>query len=130
MAEKTANSPGNAARTHGRAANGSIRTPPRTALAFSFLLLILVVVGIVFFSRAGRDSAAHVGVLETSDFHALAFSPENPNVVFFGHHNGIMRSDDGGRTWVALVDRPNFDAMGIAVSHVNAQQIYIAGHNR
>jgi len=30
---------------------------------------------------------------------------------------------------VALVDRPNFDAMGIAVSHVNAQQIYIAGHN-
>ncbi len=129
MTKKTAGSPGNAARTRGRVANSSVRTLPRTALALGFLLLILVVIGLIFFSRAGRSSAPRVGVLETSDFHALAFSPENPNVVFFGHHNGIMRSDDGGRTWTALVDRPNFDAMGLVVSRANARQIYIAGHN-
>ncbi len=129
MANKIAGSPSNPHHVHGRAVRDSIRTLPRTALALGFLLLILVIIGIIFFSRAGRGSAPRVGVLETSDFHALAFSPENPNVVFFGHHNGILRSDDGGRTWVALVDRPNFDAMGIAVSRANAQQIYIAGHN-
>lgn len=33
-----------------------------------------------------------------ADFHALAFGPTEPDVVFFGHHNGVMRSQDGGRT--------------------------------
>jgi photosystem II stability/assembly factor-like uncharacterized protein len=129
MVNKTAGSPGNANRARGRAVRGSVRTLPRTALALGFLLLILVVIGIIFFSRAGRSSAPRVGVLETSDFHALAFSPENPNVVFFGHHNGIMRSDDGSRSWTPLVERQNFDAMGLAVSRTNARQVYLAGHN-
>jgi len=70
-----------------------------------------------------------LAVLETADFHSLAFSPENPDVVFFGHHNGVMRSDDGGRTWRPVVARPNFDAMALAVHPAVPRRIYVAGHN-
>ena len=70
-----------------------------------------------------------LAVLETAGFHALAFSPGDPNVVFFGHHNGVMRSTDGGRTWQSVVARPNFDAMALAISSANPRRIYVAGHN-
>ncbi|MBI3979697.1 MAG: hypothetical protein HY331_16065 [Chloroflexi bacterium] len=70
-----------------------------------------------------------ISVLRTDDFHALAFHPADPNVVFFGHHNGLMRSDDGGKSWRALVQRRNFDAMGLAISSTHPQQIYLAGHD-
>lgn len=83
-------------------------------------------------SRGQAGEGADVGaisVLRTSDFHSLAFSPDDPNVVIFGHHNGVMRSDDGGRTWRSLVERRNFDAMGLAVSRANPRQVYLAGHD-
>lgn len=80
-------------------------------------------------SSAGDAGLKPLAVLDTSDFHALAFSPADSNVVFFGHHNGIMRSDDGGRTWQPLVARPNFDAMGLAVGAKDAGQVYLAGHD-
>ncbi len=67
-------------------------------------------------------------MLRTADFHALAFSPQDPDVAYFGHHNGVMRTADGGRTWHALVAQRNFDAMGLAVSRT-ATQIFLAGHN-
>lgn len=90
------------------------------------LAALAVMVGLVRTNRAGGLALA---TLKTSDFHALAFSPSDPNVVFFGHHNGIQRSDDGGRTWSVLVDRRGFDAMNVAVSRANPRQIYLAGHD-
>lgn len=84
-------------------------------------------------ARAGSGAAGAAGAplatLKTADFHALAFSPDNANVVFFGHHNGIMRSDDAGKTWKPLVDRRNFDAMGLAVSRGGSGPFYLAGHD-
>jgi len=79
--------------------------------------------------RTDRANTEGIAVLRTADFHSLAFSPDDPNVVLFGHHNGVMRSEDGGRTWAPLVARPNFDAMGLAVSRANPRRIYMAGHN-
>jgi len=71
-----------------------------------------------------------IATLQTLDQHALLFSPTDPNVVFFGHHNGLMRSEDGGRTWKALVDRRAFDAMQLAMgSRSNPGRVYIAGHD-
>lgn len=97
------------------------------------LALALVAIGAVVVLRGngtgGSDGGPALTVLRTDDFHALAFNPDNPNVVFFGHHNGLMRSDDGGRTWKPLVERPNFDAMSLAVNPSNARQIFLAGHN-
>ena len=130
MADKTAGSRSSPAHSRGRAARGpGARGAPRAALVLGFFLVLLVVFAVVFFTRARGGGAKAIGVLQAGDYHALAFSPEDPNVLFFGHHNGIMRSTDGGRTWSALVDRPNFDAMGLAVSPASARTIYLAGHD-
>lgn len=92
-------------------------------------LLVAALVGIVgwLWQPDGRAAGA-IATLETADFHALAVSPSDPNVVFFGHHNGIMRSADGGRTWRPLVSQRSFDAMGLAVSRSDPHTIYLAGH--
>ena len=122
-----------AARSAARPAKGkSGRRLPGLWLALG-LALALVAVGVVFV-LSGNGGGGHAGgsalaVLRTNDFHALAFGLDNPNVVFFGHHNGVMRSDDGGRTWQPLVDRPNFDAMILAVSPGNPRQVFLAGHD-
>ena len=97
-----------------------------------FLALLIALAGVAvaaFFMMRGREGSGAIAVLRTADFHALAFSPDDPDVVFFGHHNGIMRSEDGGRTWRPLVQRQNSDAMGLAVSHASPRQIFLAGHN-
>ena len=115
--------------TPGRVARG--RGSPsvsRRMLTLGALLVLLAVVAATIILRRGRADTSAVGVLQTGDFHALAFSPSNPNVVFFGHHNGIMRSKDGGRTWSTLIDQPNFDAMGIAVSPDDGR-LFLAGHD-
>ncbi|HXI16954.1 MAG TPA: YCF48-related protein [Chloroflexota bacterium] len=98
--------------------------------------LALVTAVAIARSRMGAESpaaespaAVPLSVLRTADFHALAFSPENSDTVFFGHHNGVMRSADGGKTWGAVADRRGFDAMGMAVSRANPNQIFIAGHD-
>ena len=40
-----------------------------------------------------------ISSLNTADYHALAFDLRDPNVVYFGHHTGVMKSTDGGVTW-------------------------------
>lgn len=99
------------------------------ALAAVLALVAMAAAGQLLGAGRGGGDGGPLATLQTADFHALAFSPDDPNVVFFGHHHGIMRSDDGGRTWSALVQRAGFDAMGMAVSHGNSRQIYLAGHN-
>lgn len=116
-------------RTPGPRASG----PSGRWLAVGALLVLATIAAaaVIFFIRAATTAAPGdaIAVLRTSDFHALAFSPDDSNVVFFGHHNGVMRSDDGGRTWRSLVERRNFDAMGLAVSHANSRDLYLAGHD-
>lgn len=92
-------------------------------------LLAVAALGGLLFVTAGRGGGAAVSTLRTADFHALAFSPIDPNVVYFGHHNGLMRSEDRGRTWQPLVQQRNFDAMGLAVGRGDGRQIYMAGHD-
>lgn len=96
------------------------------------VLLALVAGAAVLYVLTGRggggDGGSGIATLRTADFHALAFSPTDANVAYFGHHDGVMRSDDGGHTWRKLVERRNFDAMGLAVNPTNPRQIYLAGH--
>lgn len=130
MANKTAGTPSRLANSRRGAARApAARGVPRAALVLGFFLLLLVIFGLIFFTRARRSGSTATGVLRTSDFHSLAFSPSDPNVVFFGHHNGIMQSKDGGRTWSALVERPGFDGMALAVSRDRTPQIFLAGHD-
>lgn len=78
---------------------------------------------------SGPGTNGAIATIQEGDYHSLAFKPDDPNVVFFGHHNGILRSTDGGATWSNLVSQTNFDAMGMAVSRKDPNQIYIAGHD-
>ncbi len=89
------------------------------------LVLLLAIVGRSYLSPQGPQPIA---TLQTADVHALAISPKDGNVVFFGHHNGILRSDDGGRNWQPVVAQKNFDAMELAIPLADAQTIYAAGH--
>lgn len=69
-----------------------------------------------------------IGRLQTQDFHSLAFSPLEPETVYFGHHGGLLVSKDGGRSWVAT-PLENADAMALAIPPTDPQIIYAAGHN-
>ena len=62
--------------------------------------------------------------LETQDVHSLAFVGEDPNHLLFGHHDGVLESIDGGRTWQALAVQE--DAMSISVATDGS--LVIAGH--
>jgi len=97
-------------------------------------LLVLVGLAVAAWTLMRTGSAPQengvISTLQTLDQHALLFSPTDPNVVFFGHHNGLMRSDDGGRTWKPLVDRRAFDAMQLATGgRSNPGRVYLAGHD-
>lgn len=62
--------------------------------------------------------------LGTQDVHSLAFPTPDSSTVLFGHHGGILRSVDGGRSWSPLPVRQ--DAMGMAAAADGS--IIIAGH--
>ena len=82
---------------------------------------------LIAYARSGTGGA--IATLQTGDFHALAFDPSDARIAFFGHHNGVLRTDDGGKTWRPLVERPNFDALILGISGVDAQRLYLAGHD-
>ncbi len=105
------------------------RSVLRGWLALRALAVLVVVVTVLVLVTQGCGAKVEPWVLRTGDFHALAFGSDNPDVTFFGHHNGVMRSEDGGRTWSPLVEQRNFDAMGLAVSSANPRRVYLAGHN-
>src|SRR3972149_9815632 len=105
------------------------RRVPRVWVALGALAILAVIITGVMLPTQNGGAKEVPWVLRTSDFHALAFSPNNPDVVFFGHHNGVMRSEDGGRTWSALVEQRNFDAMGLAVSPTDPLHVYVMGHD-
>ncbi len=54
---------------------------------------------------------APIATLTTSDFHSLAFDPRDPNVVFFGHHQGVLKSVDAGKNWLPFLSQG--DAMSL-----------------
>lgn len=88
-----------------------------------------LVIGSLLIGRllTARENRQALSRLSTSDFHSLAFSPTQPDTVFFGHHGGLMVSQDGGRTWQATALQ-NADAMALAISPANPMIMYAAGH--
>ena len=91
-------------------------------------LLLVAGLWIVFSNRQPEnDSTRPISRLTTADFHSLAFSPTEPGTIFFGHHDGLLVSHNGGKDW-----RPttlsNTDAMALAAPLSNPQIMYAAGH--
>lgn len=90
------------------------------------LAALVAVVAVVAWRVASVPRApvawTHLG---TQDVHSLAFEPGTTERLLFGHHEGILESADGGRTWSALA--VNADAMGMRPGIGGS--IVIAGHD-
>ena len=72
------------------------------------------------------DGATAWATLGTRDVHSLAFDPSDAQHVYFGHHNGLLESRDGGRSWQPT-GLGGADAMNVRAATGAALQI--AGHN-
>ena len=117
----------------GTQARGRVITPQRLRSRFRLLLLGMVVVlgGFVFWLTRANPShmngARPIATLSTDDAHALLWSPGDSNIVFFGHHDGLLRSIDGGRTWQAT-SLADADAMSVSATPKAPERMYVAGH--
>jgi photosystem II stability/assembly factor-like uncharacterized protein len=60
----------------------------------------------------------------TQDVHSLAFSDSTGDAILFGHHGGILRTQDGGRSWEPLPFSQ--DAMGLTAAADGS--LIVAGH--
>lgn len=91
---------------------------------------IALITGMVFVWWQSRNESGTPSIsrLSTNDFHALAFSPNEADTVFFGHHGGLLVSRDGGRSWHPT-SLQNTDAMALAAPPANPQIMYAAGHD-
>ena len=60
----------------------------------------------------------------------MAVSPADPNLILYGHHGGVLRSTDGGRTWTRTnLTGETDDAMGMGISGAEPNVVYAAGHD-
>lgn len=106
---------------------------PRSRRLHPLMYVIPILAAVVAIMIAANSwnsqtgSARPIAQLPTEDFHALVWSLSDPNTIFFGHHNGLLISQDQGATW-----RPagleGADAMSVVTSAQNPQRIYAAGH--
>ena len=98
-------------------------------MAAGVIIVLAAGLWIVFSSRqSSRNSTLPISRLSTNDFHSLAFSPVNADTVFFGHHDGLLVSQNGGKDWQPTM-LTNTDAMALGVSPSSPQTMYAAGHN-
>ena len=81
-------------------------------------------------SNVASGSGAELSQLKTNDFHSMAVSPTDANLILYGHHGGVLRSTDGGRTWVTTtLTGETDDAMGIGISRAEPNVVHAAGHD-
>jgi photosystem II stability/assembly factor-like uncharacterized protein len=94
------------------------------------LILILVFSFWIILSKgqSGNADALPISQLTTNDFHSLAFSAVDPETIFFGHHDGLLISKNGGREWASSTLK-NVDAMALALPSSNPKVLYAAGHD-
>lgn len=93
------------------------------ALAAVGIAAVAVLVNSGSQAGGGATSWSRLG---TADVHSLAFDPEDANHLYFGHHDGLLESTDGGRSWQPTGLR-GADAMNLAPP--SAGFLQIAGHN-
>lgn len=102
-------------------------------LGVSLVAVIAVFVSLQSGSNDGASTPASsrpsVYTFKTSDFHSLTFDPGNAGRVLFGHHGGVLATDDGGQTWTPAIERANFDGMNLAFDPNTEGSVYLAGHN-
>ena len=105
------------------------RTRSRWLIAAGFILVLVVALWIAFSNRQSNNNGVRsISRLTTDDFHSLAFSPTEPETVFFGHHHGLSVSHNGGKDWRSTA-LTNVDAMALALPLSDTATMYAAGHD-
>lgn len=116
------------AQTRHRLPTSAARRQPGWLLPVAGLAAILLVLALTFLNqRANPSGLVPISTLTTRDFHALVFSPTEPNTVYFGHHEGMLVSTDQGVSWGPSSLR-GADAMSLVTSAANVRRLYAAGH--
>ena len=75
---------------------------------------------------AGSDTPSAWATLGTADVHALTFDPSDADPLLFGHHDGLLATTDGGRSWQQTT-LSGSDAMNVA--RLSGPRLQIAGHD-
>lgn len=91
----------------------------------------LVVLGVAVVAlRSGGTDAPAPGVsvpnpVVGGDLHSLVVSPNDPDTLYIGSHQGVSISTDGGATWEVVESLNGADAMGWAFTD---DAILVGGH--
>ncbi|MBI2320726.1 MAG: hypothetical protein HYU88_01150 [Chloroflexi bacterium] len=132
LAARSAPAP-SAAPARSRLASRVARRRPRVWLGAGALVGVAVVGGVAWLyaaARSAQDDQRPIAQLPATvqHAHALALLP-GTNTVLLGHHDGLMRSDDGGMTWRPVATSITGDVMGLAVHPARPNVVFAAGHN-
>ena len=105
------------------------KSQSRWLMAVGIALLVIAGLWFVFSNRPVSNLQARpISKLSTADFHSLAFSLTEPETVYFGHHGGLLVSQNGGKDWEETT-LENVDAMSLALPPSDPDIMYAAGHN-
>lgn len=102
----------------------SIRLAPRWLIPVVVIAFVGIAIAVVVLRPSSPGEPVAWTRFGTQDVHSLTFVDGDPERVLFGHHGGLLTSEDGGRTWSALPVRD--DAM--STSSAADGSIVIAGH--
>ncbi len=58
--------------------------------------------------------------------YAVAGSTKQPNILFGGTTKGMIKTSDGGKTWVGLPNAPKYQVNALVVDSVNPDTVYVA----
>ena len=119
-----------------RKGSRAVKAPKRREEARSWRRIQLVAVtlgaavvigGALYLFSDGRSQGTSEGLPDTPDYHSLIVSPSNSQSVVLGTHDGLWRTQDGGRTWSSYT-LPGQDAMNLARGGTDPT-IWTAGHD-
>lgn len=89
------------------------------------LVAAVAAAGIVAVVSRSASTPVAWSRLGTEDVHSLAFVGDDPERLVFGHHGGISRSSDGGRSWSPVGSRSDAMSLGVAADG----SLVVAGHD-
>lgn len=101
----------------------------RSLITVGVALVVILSLWFVFSNKQSDDLPPQpISKLSTEDFHSLAFSLTESETVFFGHHQGLLVSHNGGKDWEPTTLK-YADAMALVLPSSDPQIMYAAGHD-